>query len=407
MSHLYDQSPLGKGFSGDLFGRLKVSNGFTVFDSQNRYKISGDFANITTDASITYNGAASLVNLNVSANANSKVYYETKRIFPYQPGKSQQVLQTFVFNSSKANLRQRAGYFTTDNGFYLEQDSANVYLVRRSNSSGTITETRVAQSDWNQDALQGTGVSGYTLDLSKSQILWSEYEWLGVGSVKIGFAIDGKFIEVHQFNHANNLDTTYMGTASLPVRFEIENTGNTTLPSTLKQICATVISNGGYERYTEAWRTTRTSSISSVASASGWAPIVSIRLSSNRMDSVILPSDLSIVGDGNNIVYEWALLRNANIEGGAWLTHTPSNGNTEYNANATSLAGGTVVQSGMFTSTTQSTGSAVSLGEFRFDLQLGRDLETPRNSDTMTLAIRHLTAGGGKCFGSLGWLDLV
>lgn len=404
MSHLYDQSPLGKGFSLDMFGRLKTGEAFTIFDSQNRYKVSEDFSNSTTNGNVTYNANTSSIKLNVNQASGDKVYYETKKVFPYQPGKSLQVLQTFNFNSAKANLRQRAGYFSTQNGFFLEQDGSNICLVKRSYVTGSVIETKVTQSTWNQDKLDGTGVSGFTLDLSKAQLMFSEYEWLGVGSVRMGFAIDGKFIIAHQFDHANRTSSTYITTATLPVRYEIENTGTTASNSALEQICTTVISNGGYERLTEAWTATRTTGISSVGVASGYAPIVSIRLASDRTDAVILPSDIHVTGDGNGSIYEYALIRNATITGGVWVVHTESNGNIEYNSNATSMSGGTVVQAGIFVSTTQSAGQAASLGEFRFDLQLGRD-QTP-TSDTITLSIRHLNTGG-TVYGSLGWIDLV
>lgn len=404
MSHLYDQSPLGKGFTLDSFGRLKISQPFTLFDSQNRYKVSGDFSNVTSNGNVTYNANTSTVKLNINQASGDKVYYETKRVMPYQPGKALQVLQTFNFNSAKANLRQRAGYFSTQNGFFLEQDSSNVCLVKRAYVTGNVVESKVTQSTWNQDKLDGTGVSGYTLDLSKSQILFSEYEWLGVGSVRMGFVIDGKFIIAHQFDHANKANSTYTTTATLPVRYEIENTGTTASNSSLEQICVSVISNGGYERFTEAWSATRTTEISSVAAASGYAPVVAIRMSSGRTDSVILPSDINITGDGNGSIYEYALIRNATITGGTWIVHSESNGNLEYNSNATSMSGGTVVQAGIFVSTTQSAGVAASLGEFRFDLQIGRD-QTP-TSESITLAVRHLNTGG-TVYGSLGWLDLV
>lgn len=404
MSHLYDPSPIGKGFSRDLFDRLKVSQPFTIFDSQNRYKLSGDFSNVAVNGNVTYSNNISCALLNIGTSSGDKVYYESKRIMPYQPGKALQVLQTFVFDTAKANLRQRVGYFSTDNGFFLEQTDGTINLVKRSNVTGTITETRVPQSSWNKDTLQGNGPSGFTLDLTKAQIFFTEYEWLGVGSVRAGFAIDGQFVIAHQFDHANKANATYITTASLPVRYEIENVGLTSTNSSLKQICATVISNGGYERRTETWTATRTAGIASTSVAAGYAPIVSIRLASGRTDSVILPSDINITGDGQGAVYEYALIRNANISGGSWITHTPSNGNTEYNANAASMSGGVVVQAGIFASSNQSAGTLASLGEFRFDLQLGRDILG--NSDTMTLAVRHL-ATGGTVYGNLGWLDLL
>jgi hypothetical protein len=134
-------------------------------------------------------------------------------------------MQTFVLNPAKANLRQRVGYFSRENGIYLEQDGLDTYLVVRSFASGEVVNTRVAQEDWNVERLLGDGKTDHTLDLSKAQIMFIEVEWLGVGSARVGFMFNGVPIVVHRFDHANIVEGVYMTTACLPVRYEIENTG--------------------------------------------------------------------------------------------------------------------------------------------------------------------------------------
>jgi hypothetical protein len=94
--------------------------------------------------------------------------------------------------------------------------------------------------------LDGTGASGYTLDPTKATILFTDYEWLGMGAVRVGFVIDGKFIVAHTFLNANNLDTVYMQTANLPIRYEIETTGTISGAAVLQQVCSTTMIEGGY-----------------------------------------------------------------------------------------------------------------------------------------------------------------
>jgi hypothetical protein len=72
--------------------------------------------------------------------------------------------------------------------------------------TGSVVNTRVAQADWNQDPLDGTGPSGLTLDSSKAQILYMDIEWLGLGTVRTGFIINGAFVPCHNFDHANLCD---------------------------------------------------------------------------------------------------------------------------------------------------------------------------------------------------------
>ena len=391
-------------FRTDMFGRTKISEPYTIFDSVHRYKASGDYSDTTAGtASVTYNINQSTELLNVGTASGDKVTRESRRVFPYQPGKSLQVMQTFVFAPAKTNLRQRAGYFSRTNGYYLELDGTTLSLVRRSYVTGELLETRVPQSQWNMDKLDGTGPSDVVLDISKAQIMWSEYEWLGAGSVRIGFAIDGVFIAAHQFNHANRVDSVYITTASLPIRYEIENTGATSSASSMKQICATVISNGGYTRRTEGWTAARTTTVNVNSS---FYPLVSIRMAAGRTDSVIVPSALTIlpIAQGN---YEWALVRNATITGGDWTPHTASTGNVEYNNTATSMTGGINVLEGILQASNQASAS-FSLGDnlLRWDLQLGRTNADTPVSDTLTLALRSL-GGNQSGIGSISWSDLL
>lgn len=391
-------------FRTDMFGRTKVSEPFTIFDSQHRYKPSGDYSDVTAGtATVTHNVNQSMELLNIGTASGDKVERESRRVFPYQPGKSLQVFQTFVFSPAKANLRQRAGYYSRTNGYYLELDGTQLSFVRRSYTTGELVETRVLQSEWNVDKLDGTGPSDVVLDISKAQIMFSEYEWLGAGSVRLGFAIDGYFIIAHQFNHANYVTSPYITTASLPVRYEIENTGTTSSASSLGQICTTVISNGGYSRQTESWTAARSTTINV---SSDFYPITSIRMASGRTDSVIIPSGLSLlpIAQGN---YEWALIRNATITGGTWVAHTASSSNVEYNISATAMSGGIQVAQGLVSSSNQAS-SAISIGDGfqRFDLQLGRTNSDTPVSDTVTLALRSL-GGTQSGIGAISWVDLL
>jgi hypothetical protein len=391
-------------FRVDMFGRTKVADGITLFDSQHRYKPSGDYSDTTTGtASISYNANQSTEILTIGTASGDKVTRESRRVFPYQPGKSLQVMQTFVFAPGKTNLRQRAGYFSRQNGIYVELDGTTAYIVLRSYTTGQVVETKVPQSEWNTDKFDGTGPSDISLDFTKGQIFFQEYEWLGLGSVRIGFAHDGYFLTAHQFNHTNYVDSVYMTTVSLPIRYEIENTGTTSSSSSMKQICATVISNGGYQRHTESWSAARSSTVNV---SSDFYPLVSIRMATGRTDSVIIPTGLTVlpIAQGN---YEWALLRNATVTGGTWLSHTPSTGNVEYNISATSLTGGIAVLEGLMSSSNQANTAVTLDGNLqRWDLQLGRTNADVPVSDSLTLAIRSL-GGTQSAIGAISWSDFL
>ena len=402
MSHLYDQSPLGKGFSGDLFGRLKVSESYTLFDSTHTYSQDGDFDDVivgsgSTSGIITSQSTATLT---IGSTAGCSYIRESKRVFKYQPGKSLQCLQTFIFNEPKANLVQRVGYASSENGLLLERNGFDVNYVLRTAESGVSTSISVPQSEWNHDPLDGTGPSGYTLDLSKIQITFSEFEWLGAGSVRVGFVINGKFIVAHQFNHANYLDSVYMTTASLPIRYEILNTGSVGSASTLKQVCVTVQSNGGYERKVSPNTVQPAASVIGIGLS--FKPIVSYRLAPNRTDAIILPHDIRALPITNNVIFQIALIKNASLVGSAFsASNSP---NVYFDVTATGLSGGEIFHTEYVSGSNQASGAISFTQEYNWDLQLGRTQS--KVSDVITLAVRTLS-GTGDAIGAISFYDLT
>lgn len=307
--------------SNDSFGRLRVSNPFTLFDEFFRFSNDGRaFSNTAVGGTLVHDANASSVLSNVTTTSGSRVYRETKRVFAYQPGKSLQILKTFAFAPAQTNLRQRVGYFGINDGIYFQLADSTLSWVRRYSTSGQVQEEVVAQSSWNVDPLDGTGTSTKILDASKAQIMWIDIEWLGVGSVRVGFVIDGEFVQCHQFNHANVINNVYMKTACLPVRAEIENTGATQSNSSMREICTTVISEGGYQ-LTGRGRAVGhdLNAAYDLALANRFYPVLSIRLKSDRLDSIVVPKNFSIAFT-QAANYEYKIVVGGVTAGGSWIS---------------------------------------------------------------------------------------
>ena len=393
----------------DAFGRLRVSNPLTLFDSSHRYK-DNDLWNtsIASGGAATFNTNQGLVDLSVTTTSGSKVYRETTKVFAYLPGKSLLVMTTFVMNAAKANLRQRVGYFGESNGMYLELDGAGgnvLSFVKRSFISGSVVDTSVTQANWSYDKMDGTGPSGLTLDITKAQILWMDFEWLGVGTVRLGFVINGKFILCHQFDHANIIASTYITTASLPLRYEIENTGTTASVSNLKQICSTVISEGGYElRGLQQAVNIPITTPRTLAVAGTYYPIASIRLKSspNFLDAIVILTALSILGTGNGVNYSWQVRATGATTGGTWVS-AGANSAVEYNITGTSFAGGRIIAGGYLNSSNQGSTSVDILKEALFKFQLERNSFT---STAFELTLVVASDGGGSIYTSLDWEEV-
>lgn len=391
----------------DAFGRLRVSTPFTLFDSSHRYTDNSLWATSTsTSGAAVFNADQGLVDLNVTAASGSQVLRETVKVFSYQPGKSLLILSTFVMSPAKTNLRQRIGYFGVANGYYLEQNDTTVSFVERSSVSGALVNTPVAQASWNVDSMNGTGPSGITLDLTKAQILFMDLEWLGVGTVRIGFVINGNFYVCHQFHHANIITSTYITTASLPLRYEITNTGATSGISTLKQICSTVLSEGGYELNGSQFAiNTPIGTSYNLPTKEIYYPVLALRLKNTKLDSVTVLSAMTLLADTTGEKYNWQLRTGETslVSGGTWIT-AGADSTVDYNITGTSVSGGRVISSGFFSSTTN-TGSSVALFKdsmFRFQLERNTFTSTPYE---MILSVT-ASQNSSKVFASLDWEEV-
>jgi hypothetical protein len=389
----------------DAFGRLRVSEPYTLFDSQNRYVADNQFDTSTaTGGSTTFLSNEATVRLDVTTSSGSEVVRQTYRSFPYQPGKSLLTLETFTMNAAKTNLRQRVGFFNTQNGLFFQQNDSTLSFVLRSNSlptPGTPSDIRtVNQADWNGDKLDGTGPSGITLDVTKTQILFFDFEWLGVGRIRCGFFQDGQFIVCHTFDNENVQSSVYMTTAILPLRYEITNTGTTASNSSMKQICSTVISEGGYAQ-TSVEHVARMVNLSaSNYLTTTFKPLVSIRLASTALGAVILPVNLNFLpSTADN--FEIALIKNGTLTSASY-TAVPSDSNVEYDISATAISGGTTLYSEWATGKTGR--SIISSGTgYQWDLQLGASLAGV--SDVLTLVARTVTTGGAATGGGAGQIS--
>jgi hypothetical protein len=404
MSYLFNDLVGFKATAIDGFGRLKTSEPFTLFDSQHRYQENDKWDTSTSGGgSKSYSSDQSVINMIVDGVSGSKVVRETKRVMAYQPGKSLLVLSTFVFASGQSNLRQRIGYFSTQNGIYLEQNNGTNYFVLRTYVTGTVDDStyRVAQSSWNADTFDGNGSSGITIDFSKANIMWMDIEWLGVGDVRIGFVYEGRPVLAHTFRNPNLRTTTYMTTACLPLRAEIENTGNNFISSTLKHICNSVISEAGFEGFARKYNIEMGTTKRRLVSSGTLYPVMSIKINSSRLDSLIVPSDMDGIVISNQWV-QYKILINATFGGTAPSYTTHSNGNVDYCIHdpATSVSGGTNIQSGYINNA-----NSIELSNINnFNFQLGRTLAGV--SDVLTLAMQSDSANT-DIISSISWYEII
>lgn len=340
----------------DAFGRQMVTVPYTLGDYKHLYGIDSNFLEYAVNgATIQYLPNQACARLTTSNNSASRIVHQSKFYHHYMPGKSQLVLSSFNFYAATANVTKRTGYFDDNNGIFFEQTGdGTLSFVIRSYVSGSPVETRVAQANWNRNKCNGVGPNAFTLDMSKTQLIFIDFQWLGVGRVRVGFVHDGEYIIAHAFDHSNELPTVYMSTPNLPIRCEILNTGTTT-GAYLDQICSTVISEGGYVEAGQDWGVTSPTGRTLAAGAT--LPVIAIRLKTafktypNRVITRL--GNISVFSDGGNVKYRVIKLpAAAQITGGSWVS-VDTDSSVEYNATATAFTDGDELDNGFVAASTQ------------------------------------------------------
>lgn len=348
----------------DAFGRLRVSTAYTLFDSQQEYGLD-----TRTTWDITANGT-----LPAAGSSDGSVTSGSNAVGPRTLNTSMTPITTSTTNGHYSILQSRQytryipgkSHLVLMTGIFCTGSGSTASFVMRTSTSGSAVDTAVPQASWNLDKLDGTGASGLTLDLTKTQILFIQAQWLGVGRVIVGFDIDGVLVAAHEFLNANNLTVPYTQTFNLPVRMEVRNTGAATtvtrsgyfdhangvfleasrgtIGGTAQFVCCSVQSEGGVEvrgfpnsappaRVTVGVTTRR--------------PILSIRpkatYNSKTNRAHIESIEATLRCKTNDAFYE--LVIGGTLTGAAW-TSVGADSCVEYDSTATAITGGVAVLKG-------------------------------------------------------------
>ncbi len=192
-----------------------------------------------------------------------------------------------------------------------------------------------------------------------------------------------------------------MTTAVLPLRAEIENLGTTT-GATLKVICSTVISEGGYQgrAITNHSATTIVSNdLKTLLTPGTFYPMISMKLKSTRLDSVVLPTQVDLIAATNDNL-QWKLVLNPTFVGTTSFVNYTTDSSVQIDTAGTSFTGGTVIAGGIVYQK-----SEANLGGIEnFNFQLGRTIQG--TSDVITLAVAG-SANTAKCVAGIGWTELI
>ena len=387
----------GDSMASDAFGRQRVSNPVGVHASQLQYDLDRIiWEDVITDnsgsATVTHQADRSSAFLTVGA--NDTIVRQSRKYYRYQPGKSQKVAVTSVPGYEAAGITKRFGHFDDDNGIFFEMNGADLFAVTRSNVTGTAVDTQYPRTQW-LDPLDGTGASGFNLNLSKSQIFWLDLEWLGVGRTRCGFQINGQYIEIIRGNHTNVVDSVYMTTANLPVRYEVSATAGFVGTNVLEVICSEVSSEGGLE-YPNSKPFTATNGRTLISVGTTLIPLISIRpkatFNSIANRGLIIPESIEFFSATQGAHYK--IVWGATLTSPSW-TSVGADSITEYDVSASAYSGGIAAVSGYVSSggrNQSSSGFRSAIKEYPLFLDVGGAHPTSPYTDSITVVAVSMVA---------------
>lgn len=385
----------------DLFGRLSVALPYTIFDAQMQYDLQPFlfWTDTAGSGSVAHNTNGGSATLSVGPDVGARVVRQTRLHCPYEPGMMQLAEATGSWAEDDVYTRSRIGYFDDFNGCFMERGPAGQQLVSRSLVTGSIVDTEIPKHLW-------MGQGGLDdLDLTKSQILRIALQFLGVGSVLVGFSRSASLVLAHQINNDNTRRGAYWTTASLPVRYEIETVAPGGSGASMEQVCCSVKSEGGFDP--EKGFSFSACNTSALSVTSTLRPLISIRPSlqfrgkQNRCG--VLPSKFSAMVEGQNC--ELVMVQGGTLTGANWAHDFGANGESsvEVDEAATAISGGVAIDRQPAIAASRNT-SAFSEEGVRGRRWLSTNIPADA-SETLTLCARSYTSSA-SVVGALKWNEV-
>jgi len=407
---------LFEGGAADAFGRQRTSTPFTLADYAHVYGEDTELLTKTSgvNASISFNVDQAKAILQVGTGTNDFVIHQSRMYHHYMPGKSQLTFQSFNFTGYRNGTNKRIGLFDDKNGIFFQQSGdGSLALVLRNDVSGYVYDEIITQNNWNIDKCNGSGPSLFNLDPTKTQLLTADFQWLGVGRVRAGFVHDGEAVIAHEFYNSNNKPTVYWSNPNLPVRCEIRNYSGAVGTDTMDQICATVLSEGGYSEAGVDFSARNTTKRS--VPTTGQLPLLAIALKTgyygkpNR--SVVRANMANIFTEDNAITYElWRIPSTGQIVGGSWVSANDESV-VQYNNSATSVN----FTSGMLVDAGYCIAGGQGAGKFSAQSQIASLSSAKRgyisqnidstNSNVFVIVGSGIGAAASDTFASLQWRE--
>jgi hypothetical protein len=199
-------SPLSWYGSANRVGLFDLQNGmFFEFDGQNLYAVLRNSINQANGLVSVTNGSSAVTGTGTQFSSQC-----TPGSYVVIRGQSYRVLSV-----------------ASDTSMYVSPEYRGTTIAGALMS--LTLETRIPQSKWS-DPCDGTGPSGYTLDLTRMQMWYIDFSWYGAGVIRYGFrATNGQINYVTQIQNNNIQFEAYMRTGNIAAHYESNGIAPTTI----------------------------------------------------------------------------------------------------------------------------------------------------------------------------------
>lgn len=280
----------------------------------------------------------------------------------------------------ETNIIKRVGYYNTTtsapydsviDGYFLESNGVTntISFQLWHNGSNVLSATT---SSWLTDDYDVS-----LIDWSKTQLMHTDFQWLGVGRLRFSLIIDGVVKNFVNNSGTNNLSTVYMKAPNQPIRYEIRQNGAGT-GGTFNMICAQVSLEGTINNLQKS-SSINAFTIQSKPTLNVKYPIVGYRINSGYGGTNITLSDIQILNVTNPSKADFYLT----IELNPTLSSSYSFTNIANTPIDYALSTGqTITSSGHIIAAFMGSGSGIQVDKFQFQdnmLKLGININGTRD----------------------------
>ena len=359
----------------------------------------------TSEQTACSKGNGSSVIMTIGTAPGDMLVRETHKKHLLNYGSSQLVnLSITLTDAGKQNVRKRVGYFSEEDGAYFEQTEAGLAVGRRSSMSGSPVDFVVPRSEWD-DPMDGTGESRFNLIENFSNNFWIDVQQ-NLGRIRWGVqdSTDRRVV-AHTFSPVSQGVGGVFATCSLPLRWEIENTGTSPSISQLRIGPAFVVSEG-YQLPTGVARTAMPPEAVTIQDTP--THIWSMRLKAQFKNKVnymaVVPKQASVHTGGEPVVI--MLVKNATLTGAEWNVDVGEHSGVEGTVVGTCDCTGPT-PTGQVVASSITSGGDVDFSQFFDYLGEYLRLRADGTSDTYSLVAKTLTAATtADVFSTLTWKEL-